>query len=622
MNFGKMKIAFADLTHTGVGVSANSFPLGVGYVAAYAKELLGIEPHLFKYPQKLDQLLPTGEYSILACSNYSWNTNLSYEFAKRFQGQVIFGGPDFPLELPKQGKWFLDHPKVEFINGEGEARFVEFLDRGTFTRTRLEDINEIPSPYLTGMFDKFFDDHLIPLVQTTRGCPFRCTFCKEGVHYWNEVRRFDMDRVKAELEYIAKRAKLPHLIIADSNFGMYKQDVETCEFIAKLRERYNWPKYIDCSTGKGNKEQVLECARILKGRMTLSASLQTTNEQIAINVNRKNVDYDQVLQISRLGEEYGANTLGEVILNLPGDTVESYTKSICDMVDAGLSVVRSFQLLPLPGATISKNSQREKYGLIGMFRVIARCFGEYDILLKKVAVAEVEEVCVGSNTMTLANHIKCRLLGLTVEAFHNNGVFSELVGLLKRRGVKESDWILAVHAKALEHPVISKVYESFRARTENDLCYSPKIAQNRFQMDTIRRKYMSGEMGNNESFRHRGLLVFNLTEPMHMIAFAEAEALLGNKVSKDHLKDIYCVSMARRARLLEGGKFRVKTLTDMTTVLNAPCPPGTSLIIEHTPSQKELMESYISQFGKTADGYGRILHKTFVNKLYRQVNVT
>ena len=37
----KKKIWISDLTHTAQGISANTFPLGASYVAAYAKKELG-----------------------------------------------------------------------------------------------------------------------------------------------------------------------------------------------------------------------------------------------------------------------------------------------------------------------------------------------------------------------------------------------------------------------------------------------------------------------------------------------------------------------------------------------------------------------------------------------------
>ena len=41
---------------------------------------------------------------------------------------------------------------------------------------RIKDLDEIPSPYLTGMLDKFFDGKLTPFLETNRGCPFYLFF--------------------------------------------------------------------------------------------------------------------------------------------------------------------------------------------------------------------------------------------------------------------------------------------------------------------------------------------------------------------------------------------------------------------------------------------------------------
>ena len=46
---------------------------------------------------------------------------------------------------------------------------------------RIKDVNILPSPYLTGVLDEFFDMPLTPMFETTRGCPFSCSFCADGI---------------------------------------------------------------------------------------------------------------------------------------------------------------------------------------------------------------------------------------------------------------------------------------------------------------------------------------------------------------------------------------------------------------------------------------------------------
>ena len=50
---------------------------------------------------------------------------------------------------------------------------------------------DIPSSYLTGAMDEFFSHPIIPIIETTRGCPFSCSFCADGHASKNKVHRYD-----------------------------------------------------------------------------------------------------------------------------------------------------------------------------------------------------------------------------------------------------------------------------------------------------------------------------------------------------------------------------------------------------------------------------------------------
>jgi len=99
-------ISFTDLTHTGSILPANTFPLGISMVAAYAKQELGdeIDFEIFKYPEDFSQYLEKGIPKIAAFSCYSWSFNLCLAFAERIrkaspQTIIIYGGVHFPTEL-------------------------------------------------------------------------------------------------------------------------------------------------------------------------------------------------------------------------------------------------------------------------------------------------------------------------------------------------------------------------------------------------------------------------------------------------------------------------------------------------------------------------------------------
>jgi hypothetical protein len=71
----KKKVYLADLTHTGNGIIALTFPLGTAFVAGYASMVLGDEFdfRLFKFPDRLSRSIVEEPPQVLALANYSWN---------------------------------------------------------------------------------------------------------------------------------------------------------------------------------------------------------------------------------------------------------------------------------------------------------------------------------------------------------------------------------------------------------------------------------------------------------------------------------------------------------------------------------------------------------------------
>ena len=90
----------------------------------------------------------------------------------------------------------------------------------------------------------FLMERLTPFIETNRGCPFKCSFCHTGADYFHKLNKFSEDRVKAEIEYIGKKAGalgITNLHLADVNFGMYPQDNITCEMLLESKENTSGP---------------------------------------------------------------------------------------------------------------------------------------------------------------------------------------------------------------------------------------------------------------------------------------------------------------------------------------------------------------------------------------------
>jgi len=478
----KIVLYLADLTHTGQLVAANVHPYGVGLIASNVlKQLEGrVEVNIFKYPKELAEALEKKPPTVMGFANYSWNCSLAHEFANRVKVKypktvVVFGGPNYGLSEQEQDDYWARYPLMDFyILKEGEVAMVELLktlDRFNFDvpalkreatlvpschylkdgricrgelLPRINELNDVPSPYLSGLMDKFFDNTLIPLIGTSRGCPFTCTYCQEGTSYYGKVtRRWDL---YDELEYIAERiGTMPDLILSNANFGMLNEDLDHARTFAAIQDKYGWPKHVIASGGKNRKEQLLDVVTIMRGSMNVAASLQSTDKTVLANVKRSNISLDQLNLVGVKGNEIDANTYTELILGLPGDSWNAHAKSLRDSVNAGLGYVRIFQLIMLPETDMNQSKTRKHFGMRTKFRVIPRCFGTYQLFGEEFSSVEVEEICVSQDTMSFEDYLRCRELDLTVEITHNVSLFKELFGLLQHFDLSWFDFLMRFH---------------------------------------------------------------------------------------------------------------------------------------------------------------------------------
>ena len=670
-----VKISFADLTHTGQIVAANTFPLGIAYVASYAKQELGneIQCEIFKYPDDFSNYLDSVTPQIACFSNFSWNLKLGHEYARRIKRCspdtiTIFGGPNFPDTREEQHHFLTSYPAIDcYLEFEGELNFVNIFralkkvnfDWETFKYNRtfvpnarylignemiscdlepkIKDISIVPSPYEFGMMDKFFDDILIPVIQTTRGCPNRCTFCWEGGDYFRKIGRFSQKRVKAELKYIKERFKSPDLQITDANFGMYKQDIDTAKEILKIQTKYKWPMTIFAATAKNNKERTIEIVKILGSSLPATAAVQTTDDEILKNIQRKNVSQDVLVTYAREIENLGGQSEAEIILCLEGDTREKHFKTVYDMLDADMKFIRLYQFMMIPGTQSTNRERRERFGLLTKYRVLPRCFGKYTFRGEVFPVAEIEEICVANNSMPNKDYQACRDLNLTVEIFNNDSILTDLINFLRLRGIKRTEFIKLIHQISISHPVFSKLYRDFRNEEKKNLADNKKTLEEFTEKPGTIERYIDGEYGTNEMYKYRAVAVFHQIELLHEIAYQVSRLILKKKgflndETEHYLSELCEFSLMRKSAFLDTKMNRTRKFHfDFRQLMynrfaidpfDVYMSEGINIEVYHSKEQIDLIRGYEKQYGCDLIGLGRILLRANMDRLYRSARLS
>jgi tRNA A37 methylthiotransferase MiaB len=671
------RVWLADLTYTQQTIAADVMPNAIGGIATYAERWtpLASPIRIFKYPEKLvEALAQEGPPDIIGFSNYVWNGDLSLEFARVIKRAapttvVIFGGPNYPTTDNEQASWLAQNEQVDFyIIKEGEEAFSNLLQAWVAESfdveavkamhlpsvhcitahgkavlsdpvERLTDLTEIPSPYTNGRLDEFFDGRLLPIIQTNRGCPFGCTFCVEGVDYYNKVRKNTAEKVHDELHYIGRKMQelratggRNDLFIADSNFGMYKDDIQTAKALAETREQYHWPEYINVATGKNQKERVLEVSKIIDGALRLSGSVQSLDVKVLENIKRKNIDAQALFDLGLQAESVGANTYSEVILCLPGDSLTAHLSTIRTVMNAGFTNIYLFQLMLLPGTEMATPESKQKYGMVTRYRILPRCYGHFEVLGERVVAAEIEEICIANNTLPFEHYLQARRFHLVVTIYYNDGIFAALLKLLRELDVPVYDWMARL-ASAEMPPKLAALFGAFEQATREELWTERTELETFVQQPGVVEKFIAGELGNNLLFVHKTLGITQYLPELALFARQTIRECLeiSNKATEDVLQfvdDALAYHCKRAENLFV--KLDTRPSTDLQYDVDAYLAAGRNVGIEQfrldvptsfsfvlDAEQKALIERYLGIYGDSPVSIGRILSKVHVKKLFR-----
>ncbi len=379
-------------------------PASLGILMAYAIEYEGgrlrdkydfVPMFLIDEPRLVERATTPG---IFIFSNYVWNVadNLALSAAAKAINPLnvtIHGGPSTPSYERDCEEFFAEHTHVDIaVRGEGELTFADILDtldlststslevlRGvpglsfrtsdgvcrTENRDRITDLDTIPSAYLTGLFDEFGSVRSSAIIETNRGCPYGCTFCDWGSATLSKVRKFDIERVFAELEWSASH-HIEDASIADANFGMLERDVEITQKIADLRGKYGYPNTVGINYAKNQVKYLRDIIRIMADVGILTegkVSLQSMDEATLKVIDRSNI---KLSKYNELAAEFRRARLPlgvELMMGLPGSTSTAFRNDLQNCTNRDVRVQVNPTLV-LPNSPMNDPDYRKKYGIV------------------------------------------------------------------------------------------------------------------------------------------------------------------------------------------------------------------------------------------------------------------
>jgi len=450
---------------------------------------------------------------------------------------------------------------------------VHYTVKGELVRgptLKRYDIDQNTSPYTSGLLDEFLEEDFGVLTQRTRGCPYSCTFCQEGVEYFNKIRKRTISRISEELEYVAervagKKGRRETLYLADANFGAFREDVEVADAIVRVQTLHGWPKKLDVATSKNRKDRVLEVIgrinSMFPSTARLTASVQSTDEQVLENIKRKNISVADLTELTQTAKQL--SSYGEVILGLPGDTFAKHVQSVRDLISADISRLTFNWLALLPGTEMEAAESRRKYQYQSGFRVIPGAYGFYQGLAESQPVFESIELVVGNNTMSEKDYFRCVEYDFILECFYNDNIFAECTGFVRTHNLSLAAYFDEVY-ECVSHSdgEIKRACAKLQEARRNELLPTVDALKEYWTYKgVVDENDEISELQNNASIAtQKAILVFDHMEELNRVAFDALYNMLEkidevDEEMKHFLVSLQRHSLNRKMTILDDGKL-------------------------------------------------------------------
>jgi len=356
-----MKIILTTLnsryTHTSIALR---------YLYANLKELKSnaqiLEFSINDATQSIAEKILDSNPDIVGIGTYIWNVSQVHELIHILKKispnlKIVLGGPEVTHEPFRVNLDDADY----IIQGEGDIAFYELcrniLDKkqmpSRIIKMNMPSLQAIQLPY-----DYYTDDDIknrYIYVEASRGCPFECEFCLSSMD--EKVRAFDLDILLQEFEKLWQRgARNFKFIDRTFNLNMKTANRILDFFLQKEPPYFAHFEVIPDSFPNSIKEKI---KLFTHGALQLEIGIQTLNPEIANNISRP-LKLDKIQQnIIFLQNQTQAHIHLDLIVGLPGESLESFGKNLDKLVSISSCEIQIGILKKLSGTFINRHDEEQ-----------------------------------------------------------------------------------------------------------------------------------------------------------------------------------------------------------------------------------------------------------------------
>jgi anaerobic magnesium-protoporphyrin IX monomethyl ester cyclase len=224
-------------------------------------------------------------------------------------------------------------------------------------RPPISDLDALPIPDWsfvdTGNYRLPLNDAKFLLVNTNRGCPYRCTFCNAYVYYGRVPRRRSAAHVLRELANDVQAFGVSDFMFWAEEFILDHAFVlELCEAITRSGLEIRWVcnSRVDAVT-----PEVLAAIK-RAGCWNIAFGIESGDQSVLDSTN-KGTTVHQVRSAVAMAREAGLQVTGHVVLGFPQDTAESIAETGRFVDSLELDFVQYYCAMPYPGTDLERDAR-------------------------------------------------------------------------------------------------------------------------------------------------------------------------------------------------------------------------------------------------------------------------
>ncbi|MGM0608382.1 MAG: DUF4080 domain-containing protein [Candidatus Muiribacteriota bacterium] len=350
--------------------------------ALYANLPGNVEAEIAEYNinQSIDDILrdiKAEQYHIIGFSCYIWNLEQTLKLCGKLKAVnpeliIVLGGPEVsynPEEILKLYS-FIDY----IVSGEGEMVFKQFLlNLNSFEKLKyikglngqkkgeiflnspavVEDLNSINLPY---KYLNLLEEKKFYYFESSRGCPYKCSYCLSSLT--GKVRFLDLDKVKENLLFLINQ-NLETIRFIDRTFNINE---ERAQNIMKFIIENKNPSQMFQLEIKGDlisKSFLTFINNLPENTFQFEIGIQSVSDKVLKTLERResfNKLFENIQSICNRGN---IHTHLDLIIGLPGETLESFKKAINISRKLNPDTLQANTLKVLRGSGLHINMEKE-----------------------------------------------------------------------------------------------------------------------------------------------------------------------------------------------------------------------------------------------------------------------